>query len=223
MFVPALLLGAMAAPASAGDAPTAMHLVLRVYNVYGLPASELETARTTVRDVFEQAGIDTTWRNCLSTGPDPCSDRLSADEIVVRLIRSPLDPRVSNADLTLGYSSVRGDLKRSSFTTVYPDRVDRMAQGYGRDRGLLIGWAIGHELGHLLLGTTTHPDSGLMRARWSGRPMFAPAAQDWIFLPAEAQQLRDATFARSTAARPVNRLAVAAGSLSGAVPTLIEH
>jgi hypothetical protein len=221
--LPAFLLGATAAGAAAGDTPTVARLVLRVYNVYGLPQSELETVRTTVREVFEQAGIETTWRHCLSTGSDPCSDRLSANEIVVRLIRSPLDPRVSNADLTLGYSSVQPDLKRSSFTTVYPDRVDKMAQGYGRDRGLLIGWAIGHELGHLLLGSTTHPDSGLMRARWSGRPMLAPTAQDWIFLPSEAQQLRDATFARSVAAKPVDRLAAYGVSSSGAVPTLIEH
>jgi hypothetical protein len=223
MLLPAFLLGAMATPAAAGDPPTVTRLVLRVYNVYGLPASELETARTTVRDVFEQAGIETTWRNCLSTGSDPCGERLSANEIVIRLIRAPLDPRVSNADLTLGYSAIRADVTRGSFTTVYPDRVAKMAQGYGRDRGLLIGWAIGHELGHLLLGTTTHPDSGLMRARWSGRPMFAPAAQDWIFLPTEAQQLRDATFARSLAARPVDRRAAFGVSSGGAVPTLIEH
>jgi hypothetical protein len=223
MLLAAFLGGAMATPAAAGAAPTVTRLALRVYNVYGLPPSELETARTTVRDLFEQAGIETTWRNCLSTGRDPCSDRLSANEIVIRLIRSPLDPRMSSADLTLGYSFVGPDVTHGSFTMVYPDRVDKMAQGYGRDRGLLIGWAMGHELGHLLLGTTTHPDSGLMRARWSGRPMFAPVAQDWMFLPGEAQQLRDAAFARSIAARPIDQLAAVGVSSSGVVSTLIEH
>jgi hypothetical protein len=213
----------MAAPAAAGDEPTVTRLVLRVYNVYGLPEKELETARTTVRDVFEQAGIDTTWRNCLSTGADPCGERLSANEIVVRLIRAPYDPRRWSPDLTLGYSSVQPDVTRGSFTTVYPDRVDTMAQRYGRDRGLLIGWAIGHELGHLLLGTTTHPDSGLMRARWSGRPMFAPEAGDWVFLPGETQQLRDATFARSSAAKPMNRLAAVGLPVSAPDTTSIEH
>jgi hypothetical protein len=202
-----LLLAALVAPIAADQEPATARLVLRVYNVYGLSEAALETARTTVRELFDQAGIQTTWRNCLSTGSDPCGERPAGNEIVVRLIRSPYGVQVAGADLTLGYSSVQPELRRGSFTTVYPDRVDTIAQRFSRDPGLLLGRAIGHELGHLLFGTTTHAPSGLMRARWSGRPMQAPAPEDWIFSSIEARRLREATLARAAAPQPAARIA----------------
>jgi hypothetical protein len=212
----------MVIPVAAVPAAATARLVLRVYNVYGLSESELETARATVHEVFDQAGVQTIWRNCLSTGDDPCGEQLDTNEMVVRLIRSPYGARISTADLTLGYSSVQPQLRRGSFTTVYPDRVDTIAQRFGRDRGLLLGRAIAHELGHLLLGSTTHAATGLMRARWSGRPMQAPQPEDWLFSATEARQLRDATAARTTVPAPVDRIAAVA-SRSSANTALIEH
>jgi hypothetical protein len=201
----------MVIPVAAVPAAATARLVLRVYNVYGLSESELETARATVHEVFDQAGVQTIWRNCLSTGDDPCGEQLDTNEMVVRLIRSPYGARISTADL-----------RRGSFTTVYPDRVDTIAQRFGRDRGLLLGRAIAHELGHLLLGSTTHAATGLMRARWSGRPMQAPQPEDWLFSATEARQLRDATAARTTVPAPVDRIAAVA-SRSSANTALIEH
>jgi hypothetical protein len=210
ILIQALLLTALAAPVAADPEPPGARLVLRVYNVFGLSTPDLATAHATVRDVFDQAGIQIVWRNCLSTGADPCAERLAGNEIVVRLMHSPYGARVSTADLTLGYSSVQRDLRRGSFTTVYPDRVDTIAQRFGRDHGLLLGRAIAHELGHLLFGTTTHAASGLMRARWSGRPMAAPAPEDWLFSASEGRQLRDAARVRSAMPEPADRLAAVA-------------
>jgi hypothetical protein len=217
----ALVLAAIATPVAATQDPAAGRVVLRVYNVYGLSESDLETARTTVREIFGEAGVPTTWRNCLSTGHDPCSERPGGNEIVVRLIRSPRGVRISTADIMLGYSSVLPDPRRSSFTTVYPDRIETMARRVGSDCGLLLGRAIAHELGHLLLGTVTHPPSGLMEARWSGRRMLAAAPEDWIFSSLEARQLRDAARARTTVPPPVDR--IAAVDAGAAVKTFIGH
>jgi hypothetical protein len=219
-----LLLAIMVTPAAAGQERATARLVLRVYNVFGLSELDLETARTTVREVFDQAGVQTTWRNCLSTGHDPCSERPAANEIVVRLIRSPYGVRLSTADLTLGYSSVQPELHRGSFTTVYPDRVATIAQRFGRDPGLLLGRAIAHELGHLLFGTTTHAASGLMRARWSGRPMQDPVPEDWVFSAIEARQLRDAILARTTEPAPLDRIAaIEPTAARGSAKTFSEH
>ena len=51
--------------------------------------------------------------------------------------------------------------------TIYIDRVEWLAHEAGADSRALLGRAIAHELGHLLLATTTHGPAGLMRAFWS--------------------------------------------------------
>ena len=51
--------------------------------------------------------------------------------------------------------------------TIYFDRVMWLAHEAGTDSRVLLGRAIAHELGHLLLATTTHGPVGLMRAHWS--------------------------------------------------------
>ena len=46
------------------------------------------------------------------------------------------------------------------------DRIDALARQAGVDPGMLLGRAVAHEIGHLILGTTKHAKSGLMRATW---------------------------------------------------------
>jgi hypothetical protein len=214
----------MVTPAAADPEVATARIFLRVYNVYGLSEADLETARLTVQDVFKQAGVLTTWRNCPGTGPDRCRERVGANEIIVRLIRSPHDGRaVASPDLTLGVSLVHAELSRGSFTSVFPDRVELIAHRFGRDYDLLLGRAIAHELGHLLLGMATHAPSGLMRARWSERPMQASAPADWIFSALEARQLRAAAVARSNAPKPADQVAAVNTTSAATAKTFIAH
>jgi hypothetical protein len=198
---------AVVSPAAADQVPATDAIVLRVYNAYGLSTSDLGTARIVVRQVFRAAGIQTIWRDCSGNRHESCSERLTANEIFVRLIRSPNDPRVSSSDHTLGVSLIQSELGYGSYTSVYPDRVDAIADRFGSERNLVLGRAIAHELGHVLLGMTQHPAAGLMRAHWSERPLQASVPGDWIFSSVEAQQLRDATRARATGHKPAARIA----------------
>ena len=56
---------------------------------------------------------------------------------------------------------------------------------------VLLGRALAHEIGHLLLGTTPHASTGLMRALWSTATLKRDNADDWLFTPADAQSTRD--------------------------------
>jgi hypothetical protein len=202
-----LWVAAAVTPAAAGQERATAGILIRVYNVYGLSESELETARVTVREVFKFAGVQTTWHDCPGTGANPCGERLKANEIIVRLIRSPHDRPAWPGDLTLGVSLVHSGLIRGSFASVYPDRVGLIAPRFGREQDLMLGRAIAHELGHLLLGKTAHTPTGLMRAHWFERPLQVTAPADWIFSEIEAQQLRDAALARATGPKPVDHIA----------------
>jgi hypothetical protein len=75
--------------------------------------------------------------------------------------------------------------------------VRAVADGAGCDFSTLLGRAIAHEIGHLLLGSAHHPPDGLMRAFWSQDELRGAKSARWFFSPAEAAQMR-----RSLAARP---------------------
>jgi len=216
-----VLLAAMAAPAAADPDQAGDSIVLRVYNVIGLTDSELATARLTVRDVFKAAGVQTAWLNCPAMGE--CRERLRPNEFIVRLIRSPHGLPASSPDLTLGVSLVQSELSSGSFTTVYPDRVGLISPRFGREQDLLLGRAIAHELGHLLLGMTAHSAGGLMRARWSERRLQAAAPADWIFSDTEARKIRDVIRARSVAPKPADHIAAVSLTSAVAAKSFVAH
>lgn len=50
---------------------------------------------------------------------------------------------------------------------IFFDVVVKTAERYAVPRGALLGYAMAHELGHLLLPTGAHGQSGVMRATWT--------------------------------------------------------
>lgn len=83
--------------------------------------------------------------------------------------------------------------------TVYADLVTGVARGAGIDARELLGRAIAHEIGHLLLGTNQHASAGLMRAVWSRVELRRDKATDWHFLDSEAGSMRAAIAVRKAA------------------------
>lgn len=55
---------------------------------------------------------------------------------------------------------------------VFYDRVQQVARRYQTSDGSVLGVAIAHEIGHLLLPYGSHSSSGLMKAVWDNRQFF---------------------------------------------------
>ena len=151
-----------------------------------LPSMRAATA------VLSAAGIDTLWQVCApSPAPtDACASPLEADELAIRLAVAPGTGGTS-VTRRLGFALVPADRPLAGqFATVYRDRVDWLA-GRGRvSRHTVLGWAIAHEVGHLLIGSNDHTDTGLMRASWSDLDLRRNVPDDWAFDPALAGVLR---------------------------------
>ena len=83
----------------------------------------------------------------------------------------------------------------------------------------LLGRAIAHEIGHLLLGSAEHPRLGLMRALWSHDELRGLKPAHWGFSAREAAQMRQTPARRSRAPR-INALSPheATGLYSGLCP-----
>ena len=74
--------------------------------------------------------------------------------------------------------------------TVYVDRVERLARGSESDLGTLLGRAMAHEIGHLLMGRATHAAHGLMRPRWTRAEIARNARTDWRFDASDLRAIR---------------------------------
>ena len=49
---------------------------------------------------------------------------------------------------------------------IFYDRVERMSKTGDITLATMLGHAMAHELGHVLLGNTEHSAAGIMKARW---------------------------------------------------------
>jgi hypothetical protein len=69
--------------------------------------------------------------------------------------------------VSMGFSLVGTPGAAPFLATVYVDRAESVARGAGIDPRRVLGLAIAHEIGHVLLNSNSHAPSGLMRADWS--------------------------------------------------------
>jgi hypothetical protein len=162
---------------------TKLPLVVRTYNVAGIDPRVLERARCSVEQTLNAVGIEPVWRPCHS---GVCADPPRRGEVIVRLANATA---LSQQD-SLGYSLVDPAEQAGTLATIFEDRVRTLAAGAQVDEGQLLGRVIAHEIGHLLLGTSTHGESGLMRANWFAEELQRARAADWVFSTGEAFNMR---------------------------------
>ncbi|MCC7418235.1 MAG: hypothetical protein IT176_13935 [Acidobacteria bacterium] len=176
------------------DAARSLLIVIRLYVAAGLPDDELAAAMDTTRDALRSAKLNVRWLVCAmdrEATAQRCGIQPSRGELIVRITQA-LHPRSADplGSDTLGSAAVDTSAGGGTFATIYVDRVERLAASARIGAGELVGHVMVHEIGHLLLGTTTHPRRGLMRAKWTSAELAREMPRDWTFSKAEAERLR---------------------------------
>jgi hypothetical protein len=202
------LLGLFVVPASSfsqEEGVTAAPVVIRMYDMTtsapALRAEAMRTASAIVRD----AGVRLKWADCSRAGADhPCHTVPGTRELVVRIMPKPgaganrsrdalsIRGHSGGVDEHLGFAAV-GDASRAGIlATVYFESVEAAARRGGIDTSTLLGRAIAHEVGHLLMPGAGHSSNGLMRAPWAYEELMADRREDWLFSSRDRRHLRAA-------------------------------
>ena len=194
----AVAIGGYPTPAAAAVVDPELRVVIRTY-VQSAALGEMSAVLSTAAGILEGAGVGVSWVNCeavfIRRDENPCLAPLAANELAVRFIR--LSPHEAEQDLvTLGDSLVDTRLGTGSLATIYVNRVVVLAARCGMDTPTLMGRALAHEIGHLLLGTAAHASAGVMRAAWS-QTALRRADGDWTFTDADARVMRERVRARN--------------------------
>jgi hypothetical protein len=190
------------------DEPAEPALTIRAYDNAGVPAADRIAAIVEATVILKAAGLDIRWVECaalVEAGADPCLRPLAPNELSIRFVRLPPPPGHRGA-LTLGYSLVDAHVRSGSLATIYVDRVGELARRSDSRADLLLGRAVAHEIGHLLLGADVHAPQGLMRAIWSREILCRDRQSDWRFTTPQARTIRAAVRSRA-----VQQLAVVWG------------
>jgi hypothetical protein len=193
--------------------PARVDIVARIYNTAGMSPAMTADALGMATRVMIAGAIDVAWKNC--DLPGVCAT-VPVREFVIRLVRLPQTTGGSAArdqgpgktyegPFVLGEASIDLTEQTGVLATIYVNRVERMAALSEADTASLLGRAIAHELGHLLLATNAHSARGLMRAQWTAGELRRNQSEDWMLTRKDAEAIRRRlTIATKTTTRSKN-------------------
>lgn len=190
-----------------GDERTTSEITIRIRNYAHANPSVLHHAEQVAGEILQKAGVVTRWIECPIGSSDVgiCSSPFSSLDLVMNLLPESMSGQLPLNAGALG-SAIEGSEKNFGYiaSIFYDITKDRATEGQ-LDFGELLGDAIAHELGHLLLGTHSHSSAGLMRAFWSGNQLRLVAQGGLAFSNEEVKRIQGSMNARTLAALDSNR------------------
>jgi hypothetical protein len=158
-------------------------LTIRVYNYAQTSSTVLDEAEREAGRIFGEAGLTTVWLDCMSRQA-PCQQAIGTADIRLRILPSPV--RNSLQDAVFGFAVA------PVLATVYYESVLALSKYDEREfeGSVVLGCAMVHEIGHLLLGSNSHSVSGVMQARWERRQIQEELRGAAIFTPNQARLIR---------------------------------
>jgi hypothetical protein len=185
----ALLLLARSLNLAAKNPPPPARMTVSVYNDAHVPPDAIAGAEAEASRIFSQAGLDVNWMLCspLSDTPEKataCSEAAFPRHLHVRILARSRNLTSS----TLGASYLSGE-GIGCYADVFFGPIAVHARTR-RETGAILGHVIAHEIAHLLLGTSSHSESGIMRARWQTGELMSVLNGQMLFTEEQSQVMR---------------------------------
>jgi hypothetical protein len=189
MLGPSLFVGPL--PARAAEAGG---ITVQVYNWASVAPQTLTAAETEATRIFRTAGVVVSWLTCplveAERQANPiCAEPVPPSRIAIR-INPDVPARLAKGSLGVALSEA------GIYATIYYPRVTELASGGVASDAQILGHAIAHEMGHLLLGPAPHARYGLMHGGWSSQDLQSIRMGALLFSPREAAVIRQAALRR---------------------------
>ncbi len=151
-------------------AASAQTILIRIDNRAHVPPSTLRAAQAEAARIFKSSGIRLTWLLQIECPGDrgidmsgPAAGRPDPRSYLVLSITTGtphvLCPGALGFSLPFAHSGAHA--------SIFYDRVQLVTLNENTAQDIVLGHAIAHELGHVLLRSTEHSAAGLMQARWN--------------------------------------------------------
>jgi hypothetical protein len=134
--------------------------------------------------MLARAGVRVTWVDC-----EVASCATIPGYWIQFVERRPAGLHAETAGYTVLHPAAEG---MAAYAVVAWRPLEAVAAEQDLDPGPLLGAAIAHEIGHLLLGSNSHTRSGVMVARFRRREMEMAERGELGFTDEQASQIRSA-------------------------------
>jgi hypothetical protein len=189
-----LVLALFTGPLSANPPQASLRITVQVYNSASVAPQILTAAEGEASRIFREAGVAASWLNCRAsiseaTAAPICEQPCPPTRFALRIV-SDVPPGFG--DTLLGLALIETGI----YATVFYQRVDEFANERIATHSQILGHAMAHELGHLLLGSAPHARFGIMRGRWRAEDLRSMAMGGLLFRPEESAIIRNAAMRR---------------------------
>ena len=158
-----------------------------IVDLAGLPPQVRAQAEETVADIFRAAGVEVSFVECLALPARPCLAAPAKNDFWLQILARR--PSHTHPDATGFTMLTRSQRPGDSYAAVsYP-----MAQSVARELDVplasVLGAAMAHEIGHLLLDSPAHSRTGIMSPRLDRRQFRQLESGELHFTEEEARRL----------------------------------
>jgi hypothetical protein len=165
-------------------------LTARVYNYAEASQRTLARAESEAGRIIGAAGVAAVWLDCPAFPTElrppaeqsdrDCSGPVSGATVILRILPRSTPANAAFRETIFGFADGR------VLASVFCGRVEHFALDVDRDETeipVILGHAMAHEIGHLLLGSGAHSKTGIMCGQWDrnylrralmGRLVFSP-------------------------------------------------
>jgi len=182
-----------------------LRFTVRIYNHARLTPDVLSSGERETDSIFRSADVEITWIDCPLGGKEEedypaCQAGFGPADFVMKILSPEMAAQASWSRTRLAYAI--GDCLPDllgCWAAVSYGKVQNLALRADVSPALILGKAMAHELGHLLLGPG-HSDTGIMRAELDRGDFGAGRLPNLVFLEAQRERLRAALMAVRTTA-----------------------
>jgi hypothetical protein len=144
---------------------------IRLYDLSGIAPASLDMGMLVASQIYAQTDVRLDWEVGDPAAPEAHeTDQTAALAVHKPRIRSYLTVRIARGleqrtpATALGIAYPYAQLGVNA--TIFEERIENTSKELGVSYGVLLGYAIAHELGHSIPGLEDHSSTGIMRARW---------------------------------------------------------
>lgn len=169
----------------AQDSPPPAVLVV-IHDSAQVPLEELARARTLAATVFARAGVNVDWD--VPEGVGACRSD-TEPRFCIQVLLRPRNPQSAPGPRRIMGLALAADQGRAVLS-LYFDAVTAVARHYGFPRAEVLGLALAHEMGHVLLPPPSHSATGIMQPSWEGDDIRHVLTGDVTFTEAQVLAMR---------------------------------
>jgi hypothetical protein len=165
---------------------------LSLFNDAAAPPDVIAAAQSRASHVLENAGVEVEWLPCgarektdFTPAIPDCSSFAWPGHLSVRIVRRGTS--VSDDVFGMSFLDESGE---GVYATIYYGNLIRSGAHPALSDADMLGFAIVHEVGHLLLGPQSHSPHGVMKGDWKKATLLAASQGKLFFSESEASLMR---------------------------------